>query len=251
MTYSSHDRQFMAHLTAGNGGALPRAPQPAGEPPSRNAAKMERAYRRLKHDILSGVYSPNQRLVESPLTQILQIGRNTLQAVLARLDQEGLVVLEPYRGGRVRVLSLEQAHDVLRVREVLEGMVGGLAATRATSDERSRMRQAVSQADQALKDDDWMRLASLNSQFHADVVDAARCPAAASFLDSLHLPLVRSRFPAVLIPRRKAHALHEHYDLLQAIEDGDADGAERAARVHVEQIRATLAGAGQSRDEMA
>jgi DNA-binding GntR family transcriptional regulator len=123
-------------------------------------------------------------------------------------------------------------------------MVAGLAASRATDAERSRLHAAVSRAQQALQDDDWGRLAALNRQFHEDVVGAARSPAAASFLDSLHLPLVRSRFPAVLVPGRKAHAVDEHSELLQAIDSGDADGAERAARVHVEQIRVTLSRLG-------
>jgi DNA-binding GntR family transcriptional regulator len=97
---------------------------------ARDGAKIERAYQRLKQDIMSGAYSPNERLVEAPLTRALGVSRNTLRTVLARLEQEGLVVLEPNRGGRVRAFSLEEAHDMLRVREVLEGLIARLAAER-------------------------------------------------------------------------------------------------------------------------
>ena len=95
---------------------------------AKEAAKIERAYQQLRHDIVTGVYSPNERLVEQPLTTRLGISRNTLRTVFARLESESVVVLEPNRGARVRAFSAEEAEDVLLVREVNEGLVASLAA---------------------------------------------------------------------------------------------------------------------------
>jgi DNA-binding GntR family transcriptional regulator len=203
-------------------------------------AKLERAYQQLKHDIMSGVYSPNERLVEAPLTRALGVSRNTLRTVLARLEHEGLVVLEPNRGGRVRAFSLEEAQDILRVREVLEGLVAGLAAVRATPEQCGRLRAVVAETGQALKDDDVMRYSALNRQFHEQVIEAAGSPQAATSLDALHFPLVKFQFQVSMVPGRKLENVKEHRDMLRAIEARDADRAERAARAHIQQIRATL-----------
>ncbi len=207
---------------------------------ARDVAKIERVYQQLKRDIMSGVYSPNERLVEAPLTRVLGVSRNTLRTVLARLEHEALVVLEPNRGGRVRAFSPAEAHDMLRVREVLEGLVAGLAAERATSEQRDRLKAIVAETQQALENDDLMRSSALNRQFHDLLIEAAGSPQAASALDSLYFPLVKFQFQVALVPGRKQENLAEHRGLLHAIEAGDTEAAERAARLHVQRIRAAL-----------
>lgn len=207
---------------------------------AREGAKLERAYQHLKHDIMSGAFSPNERLVEAPLTRALGVSRNTLRTVLARLEHEGLVVLEPNRGGRVRAFSLNEAHDILRVREVLEGLVAGLAAVRATPEQRARLHAVVAETGQAVKDDDVMHYTALNRQFHEQVIEAAGSPQAATSLDALHFPLVKFQFQVTMVPGRKLENVKEHRDVLRAIEARDADGAERVARAHIQRVRATL-----------
>jgi DNA-binding GntR family transcriptional regulator len=204
------------------------------------ASSTGQAYLRLKQDILSGVYSSNERLVEAPLTSALGISRNTLRAVMARLEYEGLVVLEPNRGGRVRSFSLEEARDVLTVREVLEGLVARLAAVRASAEQRVSLRATHTAAEQALAADDLLRFSGLNRQFHLQLVAAADSPRTGAFLDALHFPLVKFRFPAVLVPGRTRRTMREHDDVLRAIEAGDAPAAEQAARRHIQQLQDTL-----------
>ena len=154
-----------------------RGCRPGPVPAARDVAKIERVYPQLKRDIMSGVYSPNERLVEAPLTRVLGVSRNTLRTVLARLEREALVVLEPNRGGRVRAFSPAEAHDMLRVREVLEGLVAELAAERASSEQRDRLKAIVAETQQALEDDDLMRSSALNRLFHDLLIEAARQPA--------------------------------------------------------------------------
>jgi DNA-binding GntR family transcriptional regulator len=206
----------------------------------REGAKIEQAYQKLKHDIVAGLYSPNERLVEAPLTQSLGVSRNTLRTVLARLKQEGLVVLEPNRGGRVRSFSLQEAQELLRMREVLEGLVARLAAERATPEHRAGLRAVIQATERALADDDTMRYSALNREFHALVIEAAHSPQAAAALDSLNFPLVKYQFQVVLVPGRKQENLDEHRELLHAIDKGDGESAERLARTHIQHIRERL-----------
>jgi DNA-binding GntR family transcriptional regulator len=210
----------------------------------REGAKIELAYQRLRKDIMSGAYSQNERLVEAPLTRTLGVSRNTLRTVLARLEHEGLVVLEPNRGGRVRAFSPEEAHDMLRVREVLEGLVARLAAERATPEQLADLERIVAETGQAVSDDDVMRTSALNRLFHERLIAAAGSPQAAAALDSLYFPLVKFHFQVALAPGRKLDNLQEHRELLRAIEAHDADSAERLGRLHIERIRAKLAQLG-------
>ena len=209
---------------------------PAGE-----TAKAEVAYRRLKTAILAGEYGPNERLVEAPLTSTLGVSRNTLRTVLARLDHEGLIVLEPNRGGRVRSFTLEEADDTLTVREAVEGLVGELAARRATQEQKARLRAVQEEMERALDGDDLIHFGTLSGRFHSVMIEAAASPRANAVLESLYFPMIRFQFQTVLVPGRKANVVKEHEALLRAIEEGDARAAGSAARRHVRQIRAALA----------
>lgn len=224
-------------LTAGR-----LAPSPGGSaPPVRDVAKLDRAYQRLRQDIISGVYRPDERLVEARLTHALEVSRSTLRTILVRLQQDGLVVLEPNRGARVRALSLDEAHDVLHVREVLEGLTAALAATRASTEQVAGLGAVFAEMERALSGGDLIRYSVLNGAFHARVLEVAGSPQTAILVDSLQFPLVKRQFRPVLTQARKTASLGEHRDLLRAIETRDADGAERAARSHIQHIRAALA----------
>jgi len=90
------------------------------------------AYRRLREAIASGQFHPNERLVEASVATRLGVGRTAVRAALVRLDQEGLVTLEPNRGARVRLISDREALEIEEVRATLEAMLARRAATRVT-----------------------------------------------------------------------------------------------------------------------
>src|ERR1700680_4514604 len=90
------------------------------------------AYRRLREGIASGQFHPNERLVDASIATRLGVGRTAVRAALVRLDQKGLVILEPNRGARVRLISDREALEIEEVRATLEAMLTRRAATRAT-----------------------------------------------------------------------------------------------------------------------
>src|SRR3954452_23504897 len=113
-----------------------------GRPPDTAGARgqLEYAYQRLKDAIANGIYMPNQRLIEAEVTQALGVSRTTLRAALIRLHQEGLVEIEVNRGARVRAFGLDEAVEILSVREVLEGLAAVLAIEKATEDDLAALR---------------------------------------------------------------------------------------------------------------
>src|SRR5437899_10787801 len=86
-------------------------------------------YHQLREAIVSGQYHPNERLVEASIAQRMGAGRTAVRAALVRLDQEGLVEIEPNRGARVRLTSDREALEIEAVRAALEGMPALRAAT--------------------------------------------------------------------------------------------------------------------------
>jgi DNA-binding GntR family transcriptional regulator len=205
-----------------------------------SCSRAETAYQQLKHDILEGVYTPRQRLVETDIAAQLNVSRATLRVVMTRLQHEGLVEIQPNRGAQVRALSVEEAAELLQAREVLEGLVASLAAEQVTDDQLRELRHLVAEMEQTLGADNLIGLLPLASRFHQIVIAAAHQAVVAQLLDMLHAPLIRHQFRIILVPGRKEASLAEFRDILSCLEKRDAAGAERAMRHHLAQLRRSL-----------
>ena len=199
--------------------------------------QLEYAYQRLRDAIMNGVYMPNQRLIEAEVTLALGVSRTTLRAALIRLHEEGLVEIEVNRGARVRSFSLDEAIQILLVREVLEGLAAVLAVQKATEADVAALRGVVEEMKDALATDDVMRYSALNHRFHKIILEAADHEIVTRFLGSLRYPLIRYQFGSILVPGRRDSSLGEHLAILTALENRDAIEMERVARLHVANVR--------------
>ena len=211
--------------------------------PDSKLSRFEQAYQELRNGIMSGDYSPGQRLVEADLTRSLGVSRATVRTVLVRLNDEGLVDIEAKRGARVRSVTLEEALKILKVREVLEGLAASLAAINATETQLKALKQVVDDMASSIVEDDLFRYTASNGRFHELILDAADHDGVRRALDALHFPLIRHRFRLVLVPGRKEESLIEHRKVLECMMKRDAKGAERAMRAHVARVQAVLKGA--------
>ena len=175
-------------------------------------SRVEATYQRLKRDIMEGIYTPRQRLIETEVAPILGVSRATLRAALIRLQHEGFVEIQPNRGAQVRAFSVEEAARILQVREVLEGLAA----------------------------DDLLGHLPLVGRFHQHVIEMAGNEFIDQFLGMLRAPLIRHQFRVILVPGRKDESLAEHREILTYLEQRDATGAERAMRRHIAALRNSL-----------
>ena len=92
----------------------------AAEPSGAERTLAERAYRRLRDDIIGGVLPPGARLRLNQLQQRYGLGLSPLREALLRLDTEGLVRSQGQRGFEVAPVSLAELHDITRARVCLD-----------------------------------------------------------------------------------------------------------------------------------
>jgi DNA-binding GntR family transcriptional regulator len=203
-------------------------------------SRLETAYQRLKRDIMAGVYTPRQHLVETEVAQALGVSRATLRAALIRLQHEGFVEIQPNRGAQVRSFSVDEATRILQVREVLEGLAAALAAEKATPVQLTELRSLIADMESTLAAGDLLGHLPLVGRFHQVIIEAAANEFIDQFLSMLHAPLVRHQFRIILVPGRKDESLAEHREILAYVERHDASGAEQAMRRHMAQLRSSL-----------
>ena len=199
-------------------------------------------YEHLRAAIVDGRLVPNERLVEEELAARIGTSRSNVRAGLARLEAEGLVSREHNRGARVRVITVDEAIEILEVRATIEGLVARRAAARAGDLERDRLRAIVAQMEERAAAADLLGYSQLNANLHASILAIAAHATATKVLATLHSQAVRFQFRTILQPGRPAQSLAEHRAIVDRICASDGDGAEAAMLTHLAGVVRALRG---------
>jgi DNA-binding GntR family transcriptional regulator len=196
----------------------------------------DRAYQRLREEIVSGRLQPNERLVEADLVRLLDTGRSAVRTALVRLEQEGLVEREPNRGAKVRLVDEQEAAEILESRMVLEGLAARHAATNVTPSEVEELRVIIGEMRSLLDAGDLLRVSDLNARLHGRLLEIADNRTVARLVATLSSQLVRFQYRTILLPGRAEQSHLEHRAIVDAVAEGDPDAAEKAVREHVAHI---------------
>lgn len=220
--------------------AAPAATRPASAEATPSADRVPDVYKQLRNEILSGRFHPNERLVEADLARLLPAGRSAIRAALVRLDQEGLVILEPNRGARVRLISDKEALEIEEVRVILEQLIVRHAAARVSAADLRELRRSIERMRERLAQADPLGYSELNAEFHQRIWTIADHLTAARLLANLKSQSIRFQYRTILRPGRTERSLHEHERIVEALASRDADASEAAMREHLGQVVDTL-----------
>jgi DNA-binding GntR family transcriptional regulator len=198
------------------------------------------AYQALRQRILDGVYRPSESLTVVALAAELGVSRNTVRKALLKLESEKLVVIEENKRTRVRWFSAEEVMQYLEVREVLEGLVVRQSAPLLGKGELKEMRTILGSMKECIRTHDFAQYTKHNWQFHEIVYRACPNRPAVEMIMVIKNQLKRFNIKTILIQGRGSHSMEEHDQILSALEQQDAEAAERHMRRHVAGLRAVL-----------
>lgn len=189
----------------------------------------------LRRQIIVGELAQGERLLEDQIAAELGVSRNPVREALQALAQDGFVELLPRRGARVAIVSAHRAAELFEVRQVLEGLVARLAASRRDEHQLVTLHRLVARGLSAARTHDTVALPALNTEFHR----ALAATAANDILtDTLtHLADLIEWVYASRIARRGEQSWLEHARIVGAIAAGDGPAAERLARAHIANAR--------------
>jgi len=160
------------------------------------------------------------------------VSRNPVREALRVVQAEGFVSMVPRRGAFVALPDASTVSDMFAVRERLETLAARLAAERATTVDVAHLRSLLEQARVATERVDFSRVAELNSELHLRVIAISGNKWLSSIANALYLQ-VHWIF-RIGAAHRAPHSWIEHIRLVDAIEAGDPDEAEAAAKSHVD-----------------
>jgi DNA-binding GntR family transcriptional regulator len=186
--------------------------------------------------IVGGELRPGQHMVETDLARQLGVSRQPIREALHRMEAEGWVDLRPSQGAFVHVPTDSEVDELLDVRALLEAETARLAARASSPAQAARLREINREGQAAADADDFGDAVAVNSLFHAEVAAIGGNAVLAELAD-----IVGRRvqwYYRLVAPERGHGSWTEHDELIDAIEENDADRAESLARKHTERTRA-------------
>ncbi|WP_246616459.1 GntR family transcriptional regulator [Thaumasiovibrio subtropicus] len=193
--------------------------------------------------IVCGVYAPGEKLSESEMAKRFGVSRGPLREVLMQLTAMGLIERVPNVGARVVTLSSTKLCDIYRVREALEGMAARLAAELISDEEIASLRGLLETHEMHIEQVEGASYFHQQGDFdfHYCVIKASRNDKLISLLcDELYQLLRMYRFQSPRSHSRPEHALQEHKQILQAMEERDGELAEMLMRRHIQRSRTLI-----------
>ena len=205
---------------------------------------------RLRHAIHIGTCLPGDKLPpERSLAHQFGVSRMTVRQAVRALMAEGYLSIR--RGSAGGITVLDHGEDVQRLRQVLlgrmaelddtfefriavEGAAARLAAQRRTKRDLARLHQAYRELEQGREP---AHVRAADNVFHLAVADAARNRFMREAIENVR---AMTWVPLDQVFCSVFTSGEHHAQILQAIDDRDADAAERAVVAHIQAARSDL-----------
>lgn len=192
-----------------------------------------RIYKKLREDILAGVYKENDELKEQTLGLEFGVSRTPVREALRQLELEGLVTLIPNKGAYVTGITSKDIHDIYTIRSYLEGLCAKWACEHITDAQIEALEEILYLSDFHARRSHYEQLVELDNKFHELIYNACGSKILKHVLSDFHQYVERVRKITLAMPSRAVKSNKEHAAIVEAIKKRDGQLAEELAHEHM------------------
>jgi DNA-binding GntR family transcriptional regulator len=204
----------------------------------------EKVYNFIKANIINYNYPPGYNLNLGQLSELLGVSPTPIKDALFKLAGEGLVEIAPRKGTYVKDVTLEDIHEILKVRIILETAAVEAITAGLTDEQLSRFSDLygemisvkVGENDEA----SYKAYMERDSEFHLLFFQILGNQRLLSIYRNLnaHIQIVRFR----LLDRRGKNVTtdQEHSKILEALRERNPEKAKEAVHRHLLSLDAAL-----------
>ena len=181
-------------------------------------------YDKLKHSILHRQLAPGTQLVESTISDRLQVSRTPIRNAIKKLASEGLINVIPNRGAFVIQPSLDEITQAYEARIELECVAVRLSIARITKKDIATLKQLVNDERQAFIQKDILKFVKANENFHMTLVKKSNNKFLIGFMQKLvnqinvYLQLFDTFYN---VNFEESESIKEHLKIIDLIEKKD------------------------------
>jgi DNA-binding GntR family transcriptional regulator len=209
--------------------------------PADDGSARARILKSLRLAIAEGRLRPGEKLSEERLARSFAVSRTPVREALKQLHNENLVEIRRRSGTFVAQLSKVELPELLALREVLEGLSARLCAAADPARWRGDVLAAVSDMELAVARDDASAYFIADRKFHQAILHGGAEGPLVEHYDRVFNRLNLYALSVMAQQRRMEQGLAEHKAIVEALETGDADAAEKAMRRHARNGQAAMA----------
>lgn len=209
---------------------------PIRAPLQRTQPLKEQAYQAIRTAILSGEFTPGQRLIETQLAKMLQVSRTPIREALRLLQSEDLVV-EAHNVLRVATFTVADALQLYDCRIALEQLSVAAACENATDTQLQKLSLLVTQAQKLVQGEGSgltnFQLLNLDYQFHRLLAESSGNLWVRSLLDQVFDKMMLLRIQTIQQNRNVLEIRFEHQRVYEAVRSRDPQAAKQAICDHL------------------
>jgi acetyl esterase/lipase/DNA-binding GntR family transcriptional regulator len=199
----------------------------------KSGTKNDDVYRQLRRQCITSDLAPGQQLVELDIAAAMKCSQSTVREALLRLQEEGLIVRQGYRGTVVTELTPDEAEVFMDLRVRLEVESVRRALARLRPEDLGLLVDIIRDMEAVAERGDSYALFERELDFHSALLQIAGLPALQRVLTLCSVCIHRIK----IAQSERLHSLREtagrHWDIIRALEAGDADDIERVMRQHI------------------
>lgn len=200
----------------------------------------DKVYEALKSAIISmDIYSEDTdtKLDERRLAEELGVSRTPIREAFSRLEQEGLVRMVPRRGTFVIRKSKQDIEDIISVWGALESLAARMGCVHASDDEIAGLRKIFVNLDNPERVEAAIdEYSDENIHFHQSIIRLGKCELLSEIAEGLFIHMHAIRAHSLRGHDRVAESVVDHLQIIEAMEQRDAELAEKLVREHTDHL---------------
>lgn len=205
------------------------------EPLEGTATFKDRAYNALKDVLLSlDIYGRRGeiRLDERALALQFGISRTPVREAMAQLEREGFVRSVPRRGIYIVRKTKRQVVELIEAWAALESMAARLITENCSDGEISHLREMFAKFENGKLHVRLDEYSEVNIQFHQTIISMSKNATLIRLAENLftHMRMIRRK--TIVEKNRADRSIHDHLNIIEAIESRDTGRAETLVRQH-------------------
>jgi DNA-binding GntR family transcriptional regulator len=232
---TSHPDSARSRRAAAAAALEPETAQPVLAPFDSSPSFKQKAYQALKNAIVAmDIYRSRDdiRLDERKLAQDFGISRTPVREAMAQLESEGFVRSVPRRGIYVVRKTRREVIEMITAWAALESMAARLMTEKATDEEIAGLRRMFATLQRGQVQAKLDEYSEANIEFHQTIIRLSHNQVLIDLAENLftHMRMIRRK--TIGEKDRVERSIHDHINIIEAIERRDTERAGELVRDH-------------------
>jgi DNA-binding GntR family transcriptional regulator len=202
----------------------------------------EQAIHIIRAQIMSGRLPAGSMHSIGAIAEKLKVSVTPVREALHDLAREGLIEMKRNRGFLVRTPSEKELDDNAQLRSILEVTAVREITTRGLIQDFGALRKLARKTEVLAAAEEWESLLAADREFHLSMLAALGNERLVELVGTLRDQTRVAGLANLAGTDAASMAAREHSQLLDAMESGDSEEAERVMTLHIEGVRSIFAG---------